>query len=919
MARESFGFGVCLRSALAVLACFVLLMFLSSCSSRFMKTSPFYTGEIIAGKTSAGQIVKWNDPAAIKVERLVATDLKSMMDDDRVNIWPVFFKNFLLYSFLWPLAEINDVGWEFRPLVSVDNYEESYRILTGGWNGRDGSHYVLPLYVKQDKRFLSLPFSSFGTGDSRLDNYMLFGGYSHKDGSSYLFPMYYYDGHGSRLYTLLFSFAKDKGYFFPVYFYEHGSMFSDHDILPPFGKFKTGTFDGVTHVSDLYFFPLFNYDRSRRYYNWRNPVYEGRKFRHDEEKPEDLFRREESFARSLFVLPSLYFSSDEGGREASGMFFPFYFQGHRKYGEGQHDQKWLTVFPFYYSGHDKSRKWDDTFHDKEWDVVFPVYGYSRDRKDMHWNYLGLAGRNHKHINGEQYKSSYVLPFYHHSHRPVVRQRRNSAYEGKEFKFEERPEDYYVDESTVSENLFCIPSVFVSRNLDGSYSDFTVAPVFSSGFHKHDNIDSEWYRISPFYSYKRTSDRVERNYGILAGTTEDKIRGKDYSAWYLLPFYGHRFKDTGYWRRNPAYKGEVFSNKTRPKDFRVAEKTVSHDKFFFPSVSSKEHEDGSYSDLQVFPFCKSGHDARDNLDGGKEWHSIFPVYSYERANEDVSRSYMSLFGTASRKIESETYESSYLLPFYWYGYSSEGSTLVNPKYDGKEFDHDDRPDDYYLKTARKNSYVFPNYFSASNEKRETSNYTIFPFLFGERRGGKSKTFVPLNVFNHESDTNLGRESMDILLLLYRYSMDKHKTTEFIFPCYYSHESKAEERKVTNFIPFSFYEKDKYGDSFGTLLWLYTSKNCFLTGISERQALWYTYYNYQETPQKDGAEDYESSRILWKLYHREKRGDTSNLDLFPFISYSENNERTRFSFAYRLFSLEKGIEGTKVHLLYLPVWW
>lgn len=81
-----------------------------------------------------------------------------------------------MYSLLWPLAEINDVGLEIRPFIYVDNYEQEYRILTGGWNSKKESNYILPLYVKNKKGFCSFPYSTIKDGKFRIDNYMLFGG-----------------------------------------------------------------------------------------------------------------------------------------------------------------------------------------------------------------------------------------------------------------------------------------------------------------------------------------------------------------------------------------------------------------------------------------------------------------------------------------------------------------------------------------------------------------------------------------------------------------------------------------------------------------------------------------------------------------------------------------------------------------------
>ncbi|MCF6177273.1 MAG: hypothetical protein L3J71_16075 [Victivallaceae bacterium] len=64
--------------------------------------------------------------------------------------------------------------------------------------------------------------------------------------------------------------------------------------------------------------------------------------------------------------------------------------------------------------------------------------------------------------------------------------------------------------------------------------------------------------------------------------------------------------------------------------------------------------------------------------------------------------------------------------------------------------------------------------------------------------------------------------------------------------------------------------------------------------------------------------ENFTFLYRInYHRETKGENTNMDMFPFISYSQNPKRTKVSFAYRFFSVNKSKTATKVHLLFIPV--
>jgi len=307
---------------------------------------------------------------------------------------------------------------------------------------------------------------------------------------------------------------------------------------------------------------------------------------------------------------------------------------------------------------------------------------------------------------------------------------------------------------------------------------------------------------------------------------------------------------------------------------------------------------------------------------KEWDAVFPFFFYDRDKKDISKNYFCFTGTNSNVIDEKEYDSSYCLPFYYYGYSKDVEYRNNPKYAGKKFKYNERPKDYRLKkeTARKKTYIFPNYFAEENKDKEQSEFTVFPFVFHEKNKRYEKTGTPFSVYHRKQWFENDNLTSQFLWFFYYYDRDQSDITEYIFPSYYSYTDRSANHTVSNFFPFTFHEKTNDMDSFGTLLWFYTSRNNLKEKKIERQAMWYLYYNeYYAANKKAKTEEYESSRILWKAYHRETKGDTTNIDVFPFISYSDNKERSRFSFAWRFFSVEKSEKDTKVHLLYIPVWW
>jgi hypothetical protein len=834
-----------------------------------MKTSPFYTGKIITGKTSSGQIVRWDNPDAVKIETIFAHNIKAKMDDDRIYVWPIFYKNFLMYSFLWPFAEINDVGWEIRPLISADNYNKEYRILTGGWNSKNGAHYTIPFYAKDKTSFSSLPFSYQEKSNEIIYNYMLFAGYFTKDKSSFFAPIYYYDGTEKRIYTPICSFGKDSGYILPFYFYDindANNHTKNHYILPPFGKMVYRMENGEAYCNKARFFPLFFYDNNYIKDRYENPKYKEKRFSW-KNRPDDYWLYNETKEKSLFVIPGNYFSENRDKQQKTSVIFPFYFSGYNKYKDN--DKEWLTLFPFYI--------------------------YSRDKKTRTRSFMLLAGDQEKEIWGKQYSSSYIIPFYYYNYSEI-------------------------GEHSIKKESFFFPSIFQTEYDNKKYSSFTMFPFYFNGYDKRYDYDSEWFNIFPAYSYSREKSNIYKSYGVIAGTRDEKIMDKQYHSSYLFPFYNYSYKKIYHHTENPKYKGKHFSWKTRPKDFYIEDITVARKSYIFPTIYSTEYENGKYSDKSLFPFYNKGFDHQKGSD--KEWFRVFPFYSHKRDKEDVSKNYMVLAGTTEQTIAGKQYSSSYFLPFYYNGYSVNTDYKPNPKYNGQKMEYSDRPDDYYLKieTAEKKTYIFPNIFTSENRDKKESSFTFFPFLFHDKTEEYEESGSPFSIYQrHKSFTN-DNLHMQLLWYMYYYDRDQSEIVNYIFPSYYSSTSRKKNHTVTNFFPFTFHEKSDYLDTFGTFLWLYTSKNDLKKKSMEKQLFWYLYYNKQYAgDKKRGIEPYESSRILWKVYHRETKGDVTNVDLFPFISYSKNRERSKFSFAYHFFSIEKDKKSTKIHLLFLPIWW
>ena len=80
-----------------------------------------------------------------------------------------------------------------------------------------------------------------------------------------------------------------------------------------------------------------------------------------------------------------------------------------------------------------------------------------------------------------------------------------------------------------------------------------------------------------------------------------------------------------------------------------------------------------------------------------------------------------------------------------------------------------------------------------------------------------------------------------------------------------------------------------------------------------------WSAHEERRADGTCNGEES-VLWRVWHRVREDGNVAVDMFPFITYdSKTNGFSKASLLWRLFRYEKDPEsGTKVDLLFLPVW-
>ena len=61
---------------------------------------------------------------------------------------------------------------------------------------------------------------------------------------------------------------------------------------------------------------------------------------------------------------------------------------------------------------------------------------------------------------------------------------------------------------------------------------------------------------------------------------------------------------------------------------------------------------------------------------------------------------------------------------------------------------------------------------------------------------------------------------------------------------------------------------------------------------------------------------SFRLLWYLYRQKTKGKQTRRDFFPFFTWDTGEERSRFSFLWRLFNWQRDGEKVGGHFLFIP---
>ena len=84
--------------------------------------------------------------------------LSEGLKEDRVQLWPLFYKSGGMVSVLWPLMDFDDEGFAVRPFVAKDGSEWSVAWPMAGWDSANGKGWVGNVFFNtKDGRIFIFP------------------------------------------------------------------------------------------------------------------------------------------------------------------------------------------------------------------------------------------------------------------------------------------------------------------------------------------------------------------------------------------------------------------------------------------------------------------------------------------------------------------------------------------------------------------------------------------------------------------------------------------------------------------------------------------------------------------------------------------------------------------------------------------
>lgn len=903
-------------------------LMLSGCSTPELKGTPYYSTE---------------------------TDTDPQAARDRIPLWPLLYYKSPTLSVLWPLFEKSDEFMALRPLYSVyglDRREKIYSLLwpLGQFDRGEKENRFFPMfwgdgYVVGFPLYWHLghPLGEAGGTDALIPAW-----FYTKSGRGYsmniVWPFINFkdttDGHGWRVWPLAGSYANGEHdyYRFLAWPLAHqwgsGPGKTGEAVLPLYLRGKSG--------QEKWFYSLL-YSRFRapdRTWDLLFPAY---------------YSRQQGDHQTLITLL--------GGmsRDTNGMSWvavPL-LSGGKKIKESR--QTWLVgplahfgqqsnavsshVFPFYYSSSNQlgrtflSLPWSSNSdrNGDSWQCIPPVM-LRMEKGNDHQLYTPLYTSGTRHNGSESWHS--VHPLWYRSEGP----------EGKTLAtlvggWQTRKEG----------QRWMIWPLLSGQTHDASGRDVWVVAPF---FHWHRDTAGVSHHLLPFYWWDGRDNRLISP--LVAKWGNPKAGVKKTVVPPLLTYYSETPKVKDLWTvagmAHFSWGEEAGSSHVLPLYYQDSSdgtflslpwaqwtgSNASTNTLIAPLLSlmtrRPERTDlwavGPLAHMSwgkkagashVFPLYYRNEPADTFIslpyahwNRGESEYDLYPPLLSMMTHEGKEKQLDALLGLFSERWGGDR-RQGYFLPFYYHDSNETFYTLLFG------WNHRDPDNGFYypltpllgVRTGKHSGgWLFPFWSRDYDQETKTTTGTL---LWGSyARDSRLREVSLFPVFGYKN-----RGALDTVASTNAWGETYGKTFWSLPACWYRNTLEVTPVTGTNGVPTGKKEvASAKGNGFFPF-WSYTHLKPAAGPEQTYGSLLLMLYDYKTTQGPDLAgtqskEVYVRKRVLWWLYHYERRDDDVSIDVFPAMTYDRTKDGfRRWAFLWRAFRYERSPEGKKLDLLFIPV--
>lgn len=303
-------------------------------------------------------------------------------------------------------------------------------------------------------------------------------------------------------------------------------------------------------------------------------------------------------------------------------------------------------------------------------------------------------------------------------------------------------------------------------------------------------------------------------------------------------------------------------------------------------------------------------------GTETTNLLWPFFSLTRGEDERGWAFWPLYGTAAK---TGVYQRKFFLwPFFFraderldtsdplrtraffpFFYFADSPTRTDHTYLWPFFSH--------IEDSRKDfeEWNFPWPIFRIIDGRDRQMLRLLPFYSDDRTDKTHARWYLWPIYKEEENTTPSYTSQRQRVLYWLYS---HSKEEFVG------DDRAYKRRTDLWPLFSYEEKDGLA-RFSTLALL----EPFFPDNEQIERNWSPLWRlYQRRWDQDGN---EASTFLWNLYWKERRGDALRYELFPLISYRDEEQLQLFELALLkgLYRYKKDADQSCSYLFYLPWGW